>query len=142
DDQSAAGDLLRLTAAADDAFRMVAEPALGRWKYAAAADMWTARLSDGLATQTAVRLACQGLAAVGHQAAVEPLTGLLLHSSAAFGKRQAAAATLAQLQPAVALTQARQLRSGSTRERLLAVALLSNADEDCLQELRTLCTDP
>lgn len=142
DIRSSAETLLKVTSNGDDTLRLTVEPALARWKYEPARAQWVARLSDRFATQSAVRLACEGLAALSATDSLPTLTELLQNSSATFGKQMAAAKAISQIDQAHALQQAKPLATGDIRERLLAVALLSSSDPASLTELARMCSDP
>ena len=62
--QSAAA-VLKLNEYADDSQRLWMDPALARWKFAAACEIWKQRLAEDSETAVAVSLACDGLAALG-----------------------------------------------------------------------------
>ena len=62
--QSAAA-VLALDKLAGDSQRLWIDPALSRWKFTAAGDVWKQRLANDSETAVAVSLACEGLAALG-----------------------------------------------------------------------------
>lgn len=141
DNQQAAAELLQAAAGGDDPLRLVIEPALSRWRYAPAAEMWEPRLRDRFGTQISVKLACEGLTALQFSSAVPAIAELVQNTSASIGKRLAAAAGLSRLDPDRARELSLGYRTGSVNERLLSVALLSNSAAASLNELSDYCRD-
>lgn len=133
--------LLKASVRGNDEIRLVIEPALAHWKFPPALELWAARLKEPFATQTSVRLACEGLAALQAKDQLNDLTTLMLNPSESFGKHFAAASAIAKLDPAHALQQALPLMKGDIANRLLATALLTNSDPACLTELTRMCAD-
>lgn len=138
--QSAAA-VLTLNEHASDAQRLWMEPALARWKSAAAADIWKQRLAADSETTVAVSLACDGLAALGDAEAVDLLLSVLHGKLLSYEKRRAAAKAIGVLAPDIALTEAGSHISGDVLERLLGIELLSSGNLDAHKALLRMCAD-
>jgi len=138
--QSAA-NVLKLNEHASDAQRLWIEPALARWKFAAAADIWKQRLAADSETTVAVSLACDGLAALGDPDALDLLRSVLHGKLLPYEKRRAAAKAICVLAPDMALAEAEPLVDGSVLERLLGIELLSSDKPEAHAELLRMCTD-
>ena len=139
--EAAGEDLAALIESADDADRLVIEPALARWKTPQAVPIWTRRLSDRNATTVALRLACDGLQQTAHQNSVPLLLSLVRDGSLSFALRMAAARAICALDNNAALTEAAQRVSGSMQDRLLSVALLRHANATANARTAVLCED-
>ncbi len=139
--QSAAA-VLKLNEYASDAQRLWIEPALARWKFAAAEDIWKQRLAADSETTVAVSLASDGLAALGDPKALDLLRSVLHGKLLPYEKRRAAAKAICVLSPDMALAEADSLVEGSVLERLLGIELLSSGKLDAHTELLRMCADP
>ena len=133
--------LLRMDEFADDSQRLWIDPALARWKVAAAADIWKRRLADDAETTVAVSLACDGLAALGDPQALDLLQSVLQDELLAYEKRRAAAKALCVLAPDTSLADSEVFTGGSVPERLLEIELLSSAKSEAHARLFPLCAD-
>ena len=138
--QSAAA-VLKLDEFADDAQRLWIDPALARWKFAAAGEIWKQRLATDAETTMAVSLACDGLAALGDSQVSDLLQSVLRGELLAFEKRKAAARALSILDPDKAFAEAESFVGGSVFERLLAIQLLTSAKPEAHAKLVLLCED-
>ena len=138
--QSAAA-VLKLNEYASDAQRLWIEPALARWKFAAAEDIWKQRLAADSETTVAVSLACDGLAALGDLEALDLLRAVLHGKLLAYEKRRAAAKAICVLSPDMALAEAESLVDGNVLERLLGIELLSNGKPEAHAGLLRKCAD-
>ena len=132
--QSAAA-VLKLNEHASDAQRLWIEPALARWKTAAAADIWKKRLAADSETTVAVSLACDGLAALGDPEALDLLRAVLHGKLLPYEKRRAAAIAICVLSPDMALAEAESLVDGNVLERLLGIELLSSDKPEAHSQL-------
>lgn len=141
DVSESASAILALNAEVDDSQRLWIDPALARWKFSAAGDVWKQRLSDESETVVAVSLACDGLAALGDEQASDLLLSVLRAKLLPYEKRRAAARAIGMLVPDVALIESESLVDGSILERLLAVELLSSAKPEAHARLLSLCQD-
>ncbi len=139
--EESAAVLLKMDESASDAQRLWLDPALARWKFASAADVWTRRLVAENETTVAVSLACDGLAALGDPQALDLLLAVIHGKLLPYEKRRAAAKAICVLAPDIALAEAKLLTGGSVLERLLGVELLSSANPDAHAGLFSLCTD-
>ncbi|MEZ6059036.1 MAG: hypothetical protein R3C19_01605 [Planctomycetaceae bacterium] len=119
------------------------ETALARWKSPVAVPIWKQRVENiGDFTTLSVRLACQGLASLQVTDSVPVLKNVLQNSQNPFPVRRAAAAAIARLAHDDAITLATEYQSGGIPERLMAVALLGDAESDAaLTLLHTMCGD-
>ncbi len=133
--------LLKLDEYADDSQRLWIDPALARWKVAAAADVWKQRLAADSETTVAVSLACDGLAALGDPQASDLLQSVLHGKLLAYEKRRAAARALCVLAPDRAFAEAKLFTGGSVLDRLLGIELLSSAKPEAHTGMFLLCAD-
>jgi hypothetical protein len=138
--QSAAA-VLKLNEYADDSQRLWMDPALARWKFAAAGELWKQRLAEDSETAVAVSLACDGLAALGDPQVADLLLSVLHGKLLAYEKRSAAAKAICVLTPDTAFAESASFVSGSVMERLLGIELLSSAKPEAHASLLTLCAD-
>ena len=138
--QSAAA-ILTLTEHASDAQRLWIEPALSRWKVAAAADVWKQRLAADSETAVAVSLACDGLAALGDPNALDLLIGVIHGKLLAYEKRWAAARAICVLSPDRALAEAESFTDGNVLERLLSIQLLCSSKPEAHARLFEMTAD-
>ena len=141
DAKSSAASLLALDAEIDDAERLWIDPALARWKYAPAGDVWKKRLTDDSQTAVAVSLACEGLVAITDLLSSEPLQAVLNNRRLTYEKRFAAAKALRSLAPETAFEESKTYIAGNVSERILAVQLLSSPHPESLVKLLSLCAD-
>lgn len=140
--REAESDLVRLALDADDSVRLEIEPALAMWKAASAAELWRPRLTDALVSSISYRLAAEGLASLNDQMSLPIFNATLADSSAAFGRRKAAAAAIARMDPDMAWSAAQPFLTGSISDRLLALALLDNDQAKSFDSIASLCADP
>ncbi len=141
DISQSASAVLKLNEHASDAQRLWIEPALARWKTAAAADIWKKRLAADSETTVAVSLACDGLAALGDPQVSDLLLSVLHGKLLAYEKRRAAAKAFCVLAPDRAFTEAESLIGGNVLERLLGIELLSSTKPEAHARLLPLCAD-
>jgi hypothetical protein len=109
--------------------RNIVEPALARWHYQPAREMWLERLKDPATPARSLVLAVRGLVAVRDPRATDPLRQLLLSEGAPGFVRVEAARALAQLRHEGLEAEAERLAGSTSRQgiagRLAAVALLT-----------------
>lgn len=141
DYMSAAAALLALDSQIDDAERLWIDPALARWKFAPAADVWKKRLTDDSQTAVAISLACEGLIALNDSQASESLRTVLNNRRLIYEKRFAAAKALSSISPETAFEESAKYIAGNVSERILAVQLLSSQNAESLTKLFALCAD-
>ncbi len=119
-DQAAEGPL---------SLQQIVEPALARWDYEPAREIWLGRIGDRTADPELVRLAAVSLAEVRETQAAEPLAELLLSPISPPTVRLAAARSLARLDPPDLLRWSDRLFSGvssdASFDRQLGVELLT-----------------
>ena len=138
---SSAAAMLALDPETDDAERLWIDPALTRWKYAPAAEVWRKRLINDSLTAVAVSLACEGLVALNDSQASEPLRTVLNNRRLIYEKRFAAAKALCAIAPETAFLASVEYITGNVSERILAVQLLSSQRSQSLAKLLVLCAD-
>jgi HEAT repeat protein len=138
--QSAAA-VMALDQHAADSQRLWIDPALSRWKFTAAGDVWKQRLTNNSETAVAVSLACEGLTALGDAQASDLLLSVLQGKLLAYEKRRAAAKAICVLAPDVALTESASFTGGNVPERLLGIELLASARPEAHAALVPLCSD-
>jgi HEAT repeat protein len=138
---SSAAELLALEAQTDDAERLWIDPALARWKYAPAGDVWKKRLTDESQTAVAVSLACEGLAALNDPQVSDSLRLVLNNRRLMYEKRYAAAKALCSIVPEISFEESAKFVAGNVSERILAVQLLSSQHAASQAKLLTLCAD-
>jgi len=141
DASQAAAAVLALDTHASDAQRLWIDPALSRWKFAAAGDVWKQRLSTDSETAVAVSLACDGLAALGDLKASDLLLAVLRGKLLAYEKRKSAAKAICLLVPDAALTESDSCIAGNELERLLGIELLTSTNPEAHAKLSPLCSD-
>ncbi len=131
DAHEAAPSLLR-QGEADDDVRDLIEPALARWDYRPARDVWLARLREPAASQRGLVLAIQGLAAVKEARAAESLRELVLSAQSSVRVRLEAAGALGMLHDDGLQADAERLAADPSPRgvigRLAAAALLRRHD--------------
>ena len=137
-----APELLTHTATAADTDRVIIETALAAWKYAPAQELWRKRIASWPESATAVRLACEGLAAINDTESAAQLQKVATDSTADYLKRIASATAAAKLNPAESTVQAEGLLKRSETERLIGVAFLDSQDAKALETAAKLCGDP
>lgn len=137
-----APELLTHTATAADTERVIIEVALASWKYAPAKELWQKRIASWPESATAVRLACEGLAAINDTESAAQLQKIATDSTFDYLKRIASATAAAKLNPAESTVQAQQLLKRSETERLIGVAFLDSQDAQALETAVKLCSDP
>ncbi len=106
----------------------VAEPALGRWRFAPLIDVWRSRLRDDGVQRRRRMLAIRGLGELGDEAAVKDLLQIAVPPSQSADLRLAAATALGQIRRAELESVARQLLTRQPPpdivDRLVAVRML------------------
>lgn len=141
DDSESAELLFKAAPGANDSLRLAVEPALARWRYAAASEMWKTRLNQPLQSINSIRLACEGLTAIGAKDSVPQLSDELRNSGSSFARRSAAAKAICILDPAKAVELSGPLTKGTLEEKLLAITLLNNNQSQAAENLLPLCGD-
>lgn len=136
-----AAEITEYTAAASDSERLILEPALASWGFQPAGEIWRARLTSTEASSTSVRLACEGLAALGDKPSAATLLQLAGDSTRDYLQRHSAAKAAAVLQPDQAIAAADVLSQRGQPERLIAVALLDSTLNESLSRTIKLCSD-
>ena len=139
--QAAAPHLLTMAAQEGDEFRLAVEPALAKWQYQPAEEIWKQRLTDSFATAIAIRLACEGLTALGSTSSLDQLKAVVTGSTATFAGRFAASRAMGTLHPEESREIGKTLAAQSVTDRLLAVQLLTNQTTDSISALLPLCQD-
>jgi HEAT repeat protein len=126
--RDAAPSLLRMARAGGAEVRNVIEPALARWNYRPAREVWLERLGDPETPAWSLVLAVRGLAAVGEVRAVDRLRALVRSAFASGQLRVEAARALGALQGDGLEEDARRLVDDLTPRgvvtRLAAASLL------------------
>lgn len=142
DAHQAAPQLLAHARTADFDLARVVEPALARWRYEPARELWLQRLSAPESRRNRLVLAIRGLAETGDAAALPPLRRIVLDPGARAELRLEAAQAIHRLQGPELLDDARTLVHGASQNmlaRLLAATLLQTEQRaeatDLLQEL-------
>jgi HEAT repeat protein len=134
DAREAARSLFQQSQAGGSDLRDVVEPALARWQYRPAGEVWLARLSEPTAPRPSLALAIDGLAALREQQAAGRLRELALSDGADGAIRVAAARALGTLRGEGLEKDAEALSAdGSARGlpgRLAAAALLQRRQGD------------
>lgn len=139
DDREGVRDLLNVVEQSnDDRLLMRVEPTLAEWKCKAAKKMWQARFADPLTSNTALALACDGLAAIGATDAL-PDIRKVFEKSPRFQSRLAAARSIGMLEAKLGLELGNSLLESRVADQIAAVALLSNEDPACQKKLVELC---
>ena len=139
--QSSAPHLLSLAAQEGDEFRLAVEPALAMWKYQPAEAIWKQRLTDPFASAISIRLACEGLTALGSTSSFDQFKTLVTGSTASFANRFAASKAMGTLHPEESRDTGKTLAKQSIMDRLLAVQLLTNQTTESVSALIPLCQD-
>lgn len=137
----AAGDLLELSETANDRLRTTFEPALARWGFEPAAEVWKERLDSNRSSSTSVSLAVNGLAQLRHTPAASSVQKLLQNPNASYQNRYDAARALCILAPRAARDAASDFKSSGLQDRLLALALLDNNEEPSISETTAFLSD-
>lgn len=121
------GELLtEFVLSASDADRVLIEPVLAEWKVSVAKQLWRERISNSLASATAVQLALKGLTGLNDTEIGDKCVAIAGDSQLDYLKRQAAARAAAVLVPDKALALATTLQAGDEPTRLLAMDLLNS----------------
>lgn len=120
------------------------EPDFTKWGGAELQSAWLERVRDpGGYSSALVKLACEGLVQLNDRTAVEPLQQLLASSTSTYARRYAAARAIGALDAAQAAVLAQDFISQGVTDRLLACALLEQAESPEAQAaLLQLCDDP
>jgi len=143
DSQSSAAKLLEYARAAGPDARAVAEPALARWKFAPAADVWLARLNEAAPKGNSAVLAARGLAALAHAPAVPRLRELALSARTDAPLRLEAALALGALRTTGGEADADALSaSKDTVGRVCAARVLrAHSGAETVKRLQALARD-
>jgi HEAT repeat protein len=128
DARASAALLHRHAQAAGGSLRDIVEPALARWEYGPARDMWRKRLHGSESALRDLDLAISGLAAARDERAAEPLLALVVAPPTPASVRLHAAGALAILRDSGLEKVAQGLAADSSRDglvsRLIAATLL------------------
>ncbi len=143
DATDAAPDLLKFCRPESEVVCQEVESALARWRSPVAVQVWQQRIQNsGDYSALLIRLACEGLAALDDADSVPTLKTLLEQRSQPYPVRHAAASALASLAQNDAAELAGEYQTGGVPERLLATALLGDAQSDAaVNRLHSLCAD-
>lgn len=141
DAKTSAAALLALNSETDDAERVWMDPALARWKYVPAGDVWKKRLADDSETAVAVSMACEGLTALNDTQAANLLGTVLNNRKLTFEKRYAAAKALCSIVPETALAESAKYLAGNVSDRIIAAQLLASQNPESQAKLIVLCAD-
>ncbi len=146
DARSAASNLFKLSQSGGSDLREIVEPALARWDFRPARDVWLARLPDHTTGQRDLMLAMQSLGLVREKRAAEPLRALALSEQAAGPIRLEAARALAALRADGLEKDAEALAGDASPRgvvpRLVAVSLLCrHQSQDAVRLLERLMDD-
>lgn len=146
DARDAAAALFRLVRAGDGDLCRLVEPALARWDYRPARDLWLERLGRPDDPGGGLILAIDGLAAVREERAVPALRSLTLSAATRPPVRLAAARALGAIRTSGGEADARTLigeaPAGGVVTRLAAAGLLRrHQGEDAVRLLRELAGD-
>jgi HEAT repeat protein len=147
DAREAAPTLFRQAQAGGSDLRDVVEPALARWQYRPAGEVWLARLAEPTTPRRSLALAIDGLAALREQQAASRLRELALSDGADGAIRVAAARALGTLRGEGLEKDAEALSADASPRglagRLAAAALLQHHQGDhAVRLLRRLSEDP
>ena len=130
DARESADTLFRQLDAGGFSLALLVEPALAKWDFQPAREMWLTRLKQRpFASRELSLLAIRGLGTVKESAAAEPLLSLVNANEASSAIRLEAARSLARVQSDGLLDEARRLASDESRqgmfERLVAASMLA-----------------
>ncbi|GIX03045.1 MAG: hypothetical protein KatS3mg113_0051 [Planctomycetaceae bacterium] len=150
--EETADELWKLAQRQNYALRRIVEPALARWKYLPAQEVWQQRVEQyhpqvPSPTASEVQWALQGLAALQQTQAASNIENILMHRQVRDDVRRLAARTLAQLPAVDGLRLADQLLHlqnppATIVERCCALELLANAPpHDAVPRLTRLLDD-
>ena len=147
DARQAAPNLLRQSQAGGSDLRDVVEPALARWQYRDAAEVWLARLADPKAPRRSLALAIAGLAAIHEQRAANRLRELVLADGTDEAIRLDAARALSGLRTEGLEKDAETLTADASPRgiphRLAAASLLQqHRGDQAVRLLKRLADDP
>ncbi|MEQ9409549.1 MAG: hypothetical protein RIK87_17570 [Fuerstiella sp.] len=136
--------LARFCQPGDEVLSQVLERRLAEWKSDVLLSTWKSRIQspDGVSRKLVV-LACEGAAAVEAVELTEALQALAVSDQVSPTVRKSAAAAVAKLSPAEAMTSATALLNKDIFDRVVAVTLLQTADKEAsLNMAGQLCADP
>jgi HEAT repeat protein len=147
DARAAAPEFLRLAATADPDLGDLIETALARWDYAAARDLWLARIDQPPPHRRGVLVAAACLGTVREGRAAPRLRELALSLETTPPLRLAAARALGEIRTSGsesdAMTLSKELGSAGRNGRLAAALLLLHHEgSDTVRLLTTLAGDP
>lgn len=143
DSKASAAKLLACARESGPDARAVVEPALARWKFAPAAEVWLARLTEAAPKGNSAVLAARGLAALGHAPAVPRLRELALSVHTAAPLRVEAALALGAIRTAGGEADAEALAADKAPLARLCGAhvLRAHSGPDAVQRLQALARD-
>lgn len=133
--------LLKLAQEGTDDQRLRIEPALARWKTAAASELWKSRITDEETTVPAFGLATEGLMALQQSDIAGDLLKITVDTTKNYRKRMAAAKTAAELNPEQSYVAAESLLKDKPQNRLLGLALLNNSKPESATRTAEYCVD-
>jgi HEAT repeat protein len=146
DSREAAGSLFRHAESGNQALRREIEPALARWDYKPAREVWVERLGQADASEDGVLLAIRALAELQEQRAIPALRDLVFSYRVSAPVRLGAAHALGLLRDAGLEADAKHLMTDGSRSgmvmRLAATYLLRrHQGEEALRLLQELGRD-
>lgn len=142
DSKSSAAALLSFSQTRRDQIRSMIEDALVDWEFEDAKQVWLDRISSPSKSNSAMlSRACAGLAKIVADESLGQLLALNADLNQSFATRIAAARAIVILDAAKARSIAEKLSSGTLRDRLMAVSLLSTDDDSSLNLLVQFCDD-
>jgi HEAT repeat protein len=135
--KEAAPQLFRAAQGSDPAVRQLVEPALARWKYQPANEVWRKRLTSKDSNHRDVMLALRCLGNAGDQAALPQLLAIVHASERLSAERLAAARSAGQLKDAGLEDEARKLihAKATIIERLGAMGLLERHGSEAARKI-------
>ncbi len=142
DAKDQADELAKAALQRGQAMSEIVEPALARWQSPALSDAWLDRISTADATDAMLILAMQGLAAIDHKNAKEPLLAIVLMTHQPADVRMNAARALATIDKSGLVGAAKQLADlplgSELTNHLLAIELLDgHRDDDAIAFLQS-----
>jgi HEAT repeat protein len=145
DARESAPRLFRLAQEGNSDLREVIEPALARWDYQPARDVWLQRLGETVTPRRDLILAIRGLAAVREERAVDRLREMVLAEQAPGPIRLESARALASLRSEGLQKDAERLAADASRglvSRLAAASLLRrHSSREAVPPLQRLTRD-
>jgi HEAT repeat protein len=144
DVKDAAPQLFQAAQESDASVRQIVEPALARWKYEPAQEVWRKRLASKDASHREIMLALRCLGDSGDQSAL-PQILTMVHSQRLSAERLVAARAASQLKETGLEADAEKLakKDAALLDRLCAVALLErHRGEPAQKILLGLAVDP